>query len=217
MRASLVVPASGSHSTPTSHAAVHRVPDARHHAIGAVLDIGADGILVPHVLTADSTRAIARAARFAPDGDRSLHNGVRAARYGAEADYFIAANTRTAVLVMCEDAQAVAAIDELVAVPGVDAIFVGPLDLSASMGFVGRPSAPAVQTAIAHVKSVADARRVAFSLMVGTPADARAHLDAGARMVLLSLDTALFLGALRTARDAVFPEHATRPVRVEGY
>ncbi len=197
--------------------AVVRVPESRPQAIGAVLDIGADGILVPHVVSGEGTSAIVAAARFAPAGTRSLHNGVRAARYGADADYFTAANLRTAVIVMCEDAEAVAAIEDLAAAPGADAIFVGPLDLSASLGYVGEPGHPDVVATIRRVLGVADAAGKAGSLMAADPADARRWLDGGARMVLVSVDTAMFLGALRSARDAVFPEHATRPVRVAGY
>lgn len=197
--------------------AVVRVPEDRPQTIGAVLDIGADGILVPHVVSGEATSRIVAAARFAPEGTRSLHNGVRAARYGADADYFVAANTRTAVLVMCEDAQAVAVIDDLVSVDGVDAVFVGPLDLSASMGHVGRPDHPDVRAAVTSVLARAVRAGKAGSLMAGSPAEARGWLDSGVAMVLCSVDTAMFLRALRDAHDATLPERAVGPAEAPGY
>lgn len=197
--------------------AVVRVPEARPQTIGAFLDIGADGILVPHVVSGAATARIVAAARFAPEGTRSLHNGVRAARYGADADYFTAANTRTAVLVMCEDREAVAAIDELVAVPGTDAVFVGPLDLSASMGHVGQSDHPEVRAAVRAVLDSAARAGKAGSLMAGSPEQAREWLDAGAAMVLCSVDTAMFLRALRDAHDATLPERASGSDPVGGY
>lgn len=197
--------------------AVVRVPELRHQTIGAVLDIGADGIIVPHVVSGDATERIAAAARFAPDGTRSLHNGVRAARYGADPDYFTAANLRTAVIVMCEDKEAVEHIDDLVAVEGVDAIFVGPLDLSASMGFVGDPANPVVVETITSVLATADRAGIAGSLMAGTPEESRRWLDGGARMTLCSVDTALILRALRAARDGAFPERADSTGLAKGY
>ncbi|WP_051215687.1 HpcH/HpaI aldolase family protein [Granulicoccus phenolivorans] len=196
--------------------AVVRVPELRPHAIGAVLDIGADGILVPHVLSGDATAQVVAAARFAPEGTRSLHNGVRAARYGADPDYFAAANRRTAVLVMCEDIEAVRAIDDLIAVPGADAIFVGPLDLSASMGYVGQPNHPEVVDTVRSVLGQATNAGKAGSLMVSTAQQARDLLDAGARMVLVSVDTAMILEAFTRTRAAVFPEDPV-PRRGPGY
>lgn len=123
--------------------AVVRVPELRAQAISAALDAGADAVLVPHVRDGAEAAAAAQACRF-PQGIRSVHGAVPASRYGFRPDYLRAANADTACIVMCEDAQALENIDAIAGAPGVDAVFVGSYDLSASIGYVGEPGHEAV-------------------------------------------------------------------------
>lgn len=119
--------------------------------IQQVLDRGAMGVQVPHVVTAEDARAAVRAVKYHPLGQRSLAAGTRAARYdahGSMADYVRAANDATLVAVQIEDREALANLDAIVAVEGIDVFFVGPSDLSQSMGHPGNPKATAVAEAI---------------------------------------------------------------------
>lgn len=186
-------------------AAVVRVAELRAQVIAAALDAGADGVLVPHVRTADDAREAVAATRFPPAGRRSVHGAVRAARYGATTDHLAASDARCAVLVMCEDADALEVIDDIVGVDGLDGVFVGSFDLSASMGFLGRPAHPEVAAATKRVFAAAERAGIAASLMSPTPDAAAGWFEAGARMVVAGVDTALFRGAVASAVEQARP------------
>jgi 4-hydroxy-2-oxoheptanedioate aldolase len=141
-------------------------------AIAPLLDRGAMGVQVPHVNDAGDARRAVEAVKFYPQGKRGMAAGTRPSRYGLSgsvAAYAEQANRETLVCVQLEDFEAIQNADEILAVDGVDVFFVGPSDLSQSMGFVGRPDAP-------EVKSVIDAtlaKIVAAGKIAGMPATAR--------------------------------------------
>lgn len=170
---------------------IARVPELRAQAISAALDAGADGVLVPHVRDAAEARAAVDACRFPPEGIRSVHGAVPAARYGFRPDYLSAANTDSACIVMCEDAQALEHLDEVVAVPGLDAVFVGSFDLSASMGHVGQPGHEAVVAASRRVLQAASGAGIAMGVMAAEPGATPSWFEAGARFVAAGVDTAM--------------------------
>jgi 2-keto-3-deoxy-L-rhamnonate aldolase RhmA len=141
-----------------------------------VLDRGVMGVQVPHVNTAADARAVIEAVKFHPLGKRGLAAGTRAAVYDAHgtlADFVKAANEATLIAVQLEDREAIENIDELLAVDGIDVFFIGPSDLSQSMGFPGNPKAPPVAEAI----DSSFRKMVAAGRTPGTPATAEA-LDA---------------------------------------
>ena len=116
-----------------------------------VLDRGVMGVQVPHVNTGADARRVLEAVKYHPLGSRSLAAGTRAAVYdshGTLADYVAAANNETLVAVQLEDREAIDNIDELLKVDNIDVFFIGPSDLSQSMGHPGNPKAPAVAEAI---------------------------------------------------------------------
>ena len=116
-----------------------------------VMDRGAHGVQVPHVNTADDARAAVAAVKFHPQGKRSLALGTRASfyGYGGTVGAFIEhANRETLVCLQIEDEAALANVDEILQVDDVDVFFIGPSDLSQSMGFPGNPKAPEVAQAI---------------------------------------------------------------------
>lgn len=111
-----------------------RVPANRHDHIKRVLDNGAYGIVVPMVNTVEEARAAVAAAKYPPQGNRSVGGGAHALNFGTSSnDYYKHANEEILVILQCEHIQAVEAAEEIFAVPGIDAIFVGPNDLAASM------------------------------------------------------------------------------------
>ena len=120
-------------------------------AIGQLMDRGVMGVQVPHVNTADDAQRAVQAVKYHPLGERGLAAGVRSASYGygmSMSEYAEHANNETLVCVQLEEAEAVKNVNEIVQVPGVDVFFVGPSDLSQSLGYPGRPDAPEVRQAM---------------------------------------------------------------------
>jgi len=130
---------------------VVRVPWNDTVTIKRVLDVGATTLMVPFVQSADEAERAVAAARYPPEGVRGVAGGSRASKFGTVADYLRTANRGIAVIVQLETAQAVGQIEAIAAVAGVDALFLGPADLSASMGYVGQFTHPAVMEAMTHV------------------------------------------------------------------
>lgn len=125
--------------------------------IQAVMDRGVAGVQIPHVNTAEDARRAVAAVKFGPGAARGLAAGTRPDRWGLGArmpDFTAQANAHSLVCVQIEHAEAVANAAEIVAVEGIDVFFIGPSDLSQSMGFPGNPKAPPVATAIADTLRV---------------------------------------------------------------
>src|SRR5207253_10336895 len=139
--------------------ALARVPSNRHDHIKRVLDNGAHGIVVPMVNSREEALAAVAAAKFPPTGNRSVGGNVHALNFGATAsDYFARANDEILVILQCEHIDAVESADAIFSVPGIDAIFVGPNDLAASMRSPdGRP--PSAEERARVWKRIRDACR----------------------------------------------------------
>ena len=147
-----------------------------------VLDRGVLGVQVPHVNTVAQAREVVQAVKFHPAGRRGLAAGTRAARYdahGSLAEYVKAANDATLIAAQIEDAEAVENLDALLGVEGIDVFFIGPSDLSQSMGHPGNPKAPPVAKAIEESL----ARMRAAGRTPGMPATAENVRDAVAKGV----------------------------------
>ena len=129
-----------------------------------VMDRGAAGVQVPHVRSAEDARRAVEAVKYHPVGGRGLAVGTRSSGYGfsrSMTDYASAANDETLVCVQLEDAEAIENADEILAVDGVDVFFIGPSDLSQSMGHPGNPKAPEVRAAIdATLEKIVAAGRI---------------------------------------------------------
>lgn len=178
----------GAHGVPC----VVRPPNHSETEIKRALDVGAAGILVPQVNTAEQAAAIVAAAKFPPMGRRGV--GVsRANGYGYGVGPYVArANEETAVIVQAEHIDAVRQIEEIVKVPGLDAIFVGPYDLSASMGKVGQLDDPEVVAAVAHVAKTALAAGLALGYFATSPSAVAPRIAEGFTLLACGVDT-LFL------------------------
>jgi 2-keto-3-deoxy-L-rhamnonate aldolase RhmA len=171
--------------------------------IKRVLDLHCDGVILPHVSDPDAARAAVDAAHYPPRGTRSF--GVsRAHAYGARIEHAMRhASDETAVVVQIEDVRAVERVDEIVAVPGIDAALVGPFDLSGSMGRLGETSHPDVVKAIERVAAVCAARGVAAGIFAPSLEQARAYLGMGYRLVALGVDAMILLRAATELRGAL--------------
>ena len=170
---------------------VVRVADGHEATIKKALDIGAAGIVVPMVNSASQARAIVQFAKYPPLGVRGV-GIVRAQGYGfGFADYVKTANERTAVIVQCEHVAAVEAIDAIAAVAGVDAIFVGPYDLSGSMGRLGDVEHPDILAALAKVRDACKRAGRALGIYVANAERARAFAAEGYSLIAVGIDAQL--------------------------
>jgi 2-keto-3-deoxy-L-rhamnonate aldolase RhmA len=157
--------------------------------IKQILDLGAEGLIVPEVDDAASCAAAVAAARYPPRGRRGF-GPRRAARLdGGRQAYLARADEEVAVLVMIESAAAVASIDAILKTPGLDGIMVGPADLAASMGHLGDPSHADVRAAIVEVRDACERHRVPFGIFAATEQAAREWAAEGARFMTIGADT----------------------------
>lgn len=174
---------------------VVRVPVAEERSIKKVLDVGADGIIVPAVNTAEKAAEVVRLARYAPDGERGV-GLARAHGYGNNfQQYLQSANDNIAVIVQVEHIDAVQNIESIVRVEGVDAVFIGPYDLSASMGKMGQVDDSEVVEAIEHVMKTCQAANLSLGYF-GVSANAvRPYLERGFTLIVVGVDVGFLAGA----------------------
>ena len=180
---------------PASHA-VARVPigtgDVGTTLIKQYLDIGVQTLLVPMVDTPDQAAQVVRAAKYPPEGVRGMGSALaRSSRWQGYPHYVKEANAQVCVLVQAETVEAMRHLAAIATTPGVDGVFIGPADLSASMGHPGNPGHPDVQAAI-H-EGIARIRRAgkAPGILATSEAQARQWLAAGALFVAVGIDTML--------------------------
>ena len=179
---------------------VVRVPVAEETPIKKVLDLGAAGIIAPQVNTAEHAARVVRYARYQPLGERGV--GIaRAHGYGFRFEEYVqSANDSVSVVVQAEHIEAVGNIDSIVQVDGVDAVLLGPYDLSASLGKMGQVHDPVVTGAIDRVTAACDQAGMPLGYF-GVTADAvRQYMSRGYSLLVAAADT-VFLGA--AARDMI--------------
>ena len=169
--------------------------------IKRLLDAGFHNFLIPFVQSADEARAAVAATRYPPQGVRGLSVSQRNNKYGTVKDYFKIVNDNIAVMVQIETMTAVNAIDEICGVDGVDGIFIGPGDLSTTMGHIGNPLHPEVQAAMQKVYASAKAHGKPVGILAPVEADARRYLEMGATFVAVGSDLGVFRNATQALRD----------------
>jgi 2-keto-3-deoxy-L-rhamnonate aldolase RhmA len=174
-------------------ACIVRVPEGREVPIKKALDLGAAGIIVPQVNTAEQAADVVRFARYAPDGARGV-GLARAHGYGMRfKEYVESANEQIAVVVQAEHARAVDNIEAIVRVPGVDAVLLGPYDLAASLGKMGKVDDPVVFAAIQRVTDECVAAGMPLGYFGVTAAAVKPYVERGYTLIVAGVDT-LFLG-----------------------
>jgi 2-dehydro-3-deoxyglucarate aldolase len=166
-----------------------------------VLDLGAHGIIVPQVNTPEQAASVVRWARYAPEGARGV--GLACAHgYGVTfAEYLSAANREIAVIVQAEHIQAVEHIEAIVRVPGVDAVQLGPYDLSASLGRMGQVDDPAVVAAIDRVIGACQAVGMPVGCFGIDAAAVQPFLARGCTLIVAGVDTLFLAGGATRLLD----------------
>lgn len=165
--------------------------------IKKALDTGASGVMIPQVNSAEDARKAVRFCKYPPQGGRSV--GLwRAQGYGVRlAQYLAEANRQTAVIVQVEHIQAVHNLEAILAVEGIDAVLVGPYDLSASMDHMGQVEHPDVQAAIQRVRQACQSQGMPLGIFATTAERARAYIQEGYRLVAVSGDMLMLDSAAR--------------------
>ena len=158
-------------------------------AIKRVLDAGAMGVMIPMVNTAYEASQAVSFCKYAPAGVRGLGAG-RASLYGVRlAEYMEIANDQVLVMLQAEHRDAIKNIDEILAVPGIDVIFVGPYDLACSMGYASQPGHPDVEAAIASVLAAAQRAGVVPGIFCMDPQTAKRRAEQGFKFIGFGIDS----------------------------
>jgi 2-dehydro-3-deoxyglucarate aldolase len=188
-----------------------RVSAAAEVPIKKALDIGAAGIIVPQVNSAAQAEQVVRLAKYATAGVRGVGVG-RAHGYGLQmAAYLASANERVAVIIQAEHIDAVTNIEAIVQVAGIDAVLIGPYDLSASVGRMGQLDHPDVTQAIDHVTMVCRAAGVRLGAF-GVSAEAiRPYLDRGYTLIVAGVDTMLLGQAAKALLTTIKGHRSSAP------
>ena len=188
---------------------VVRVPWNDTITVKRVLDAGAQTLLFPFVQNAAEAAQAVASTRYAPEGVRGMAGMSRASRFGTTPDYFRVANQSVGVVVQLETPQSIARLEEIAAVPGVDALFVGPGDLSGSMGHAGNLTHPDVMTLMTDAARRARAVGKPIGTVGGTPEVVTRYRAAGYDFVAVASDLGLLMrgaqapvAALRTGGEA---------------
>ncbi|WP_209424372.1 4-hydroxy-2-oxoheptanedioate aldolase [Pararhodobacter sp. SW119] len=185
-------------------APVVRLPVGEVWMIKQALDIGAQTLLIPMVESADQAQALVRATRYPPAGVRGVGAALaRASRFSAAEDYLARADDQVCLLLQVESRAGLEALDTILAVEGVDGVFIGPADLAADMGFLGQSYAPEVMEAIADAIARIRKAGVAAGILSLDPAEARHWIGHGANFVAVGIDVVVLARSLR-ALSATF-------------
>lgn len=167
------------------------------------LDAGAQTLLLPLVDDAVQAAALVRAMRYPPQGIRGVAASLaRAARWNGVPDYVKQADAEACLVVQVETRQGLENLDAILAVDGVDAVFIGPADLAASLGHLGEPSHPQVRAAIEDALPRIAAAGKAAGIFVTDPALAARYRALGASFIAVGGDTTLLRGAAVKLADA---------------
>lgn len=169
--------------------------------IKRLLDIGFYNFMIPLVDSAEDAQRAVAATRYPPAGIRGVSVSHRSNMFGTVPDYFSVINDNISVAVQIETVNAVRDIDRICGVDGVDAIFVGPSDLSAALGHLGKPNLPEVQETIRTLFDRARANGKASGILAPVEADARRYLEMGATLVAVGSDLGLFRAATQALCD----------------
>ncbi|MBN2452596.1 MAG: aldolase [Lentisphaeria bacterium] len=193
-------------------AAMIRVHANEDAAILRALDLGAQGVHVPHIDSAAAAERALRACRFHPDGSRGVCRFVRAAEYThvPKAEHFARSNDRVVPVLHIEGVAGIDALPAILDVDGHGVIFLGPYDLSQSCGVPGEVHHPDVVARMRRAVDLARSRRVAVGTFVDTVEDGRRWLELGVQYVCVSVDVGIFYDAcvalVRGLQAQGFPE-----------
>ena len=174
-----------------------RAGEINETGISHPLDVGVAGVQVPQVNSLDDAKRVVELARYAPRGKRGVCRFVRAARYSDmnRVDYFREANKTLVVLQL--EGSAINAYKEVVKLEDVDVFFIGPYDISQTLGLTGQVDAPEVQAKVQEIISIIRSAGKAAGVFADTPEQARRWIEAGCQYIAYSVDYGIFVDACK--------------------
>ncbi len=181
-------------------AVYYRLTEPSPKDAAQAMDQAVDGVIIPQVNNACQVLPIIKACRFSPLGERGVHPAVRAANYGLRPreDYLQNANRESVIIAQVEGEAAMHDLPNILGCAGLDAIFVGPYDLSQSLGIPGQVDHPQVQSALAEIAKTAKQHRIPFGTFAGTASAIASAKTLGYSFMGVSIDTLLISQAMHT-------------------
>jgi len=179
-----------------------RVSGNNHNLIGSALDAGALGVQVPNISSAEEAKTAIDAARFYPIGNRGVCRFVSAASYGEKdkAEYFTESNKNLLIL-QVEGKEGVENLQEILSLKGFDILFIGPYDLSQSLGFPGQISHPKVKKEIMKIKDMAKSKNIRLGSFADTKETYQFLVNNGFDYIAYSVDINLFINGLKNLKS----------------
>lgn len=179
--------------------AVNSVVRLQDHDVGdikRVLDVGAQTLLIPMVDSAEQAEQLVKAVRYPPKGIRGMGGGLtRATRWGSIKDYLQHADENICLVLQIESTEGISDLDSITQVDGVDAVFIGPADLAAAMGYIGQPGHPEVCKVVEQSIQRVHELGKPVGVYCGDPKQAERYQQMGASFFLIAADTLLLKGA----------------------
>ncbi|MDK4742153.1 4-hydroxy-2-oxoheptanedioate aldolase [Rhizobium sp. CNPSo 3464] len=196
----------------TASHAVIRPPIGETWIIKQMLDIGAQTLLIPMVDSKEMAEAMVRAVRYPPHGVRGVGAALaRASAFNRIPDYLPTANDEICLLLQVENRAGLAALDDIASTEGVDGIFIGPADLAADMGYLGKPGAPEVQAEVEKALAKIQSHGKAAGILIGDLSLAKRYLELGATFVAIGNDVTLLANATTKLLDDFKKADAAKP------
>ena len=195
-----------------------RLPAGETWLIKQILDTGAQTLLIPMVESVEEAQALVKAVRYPPHGVRGVGAALgRASQFSRIGDYVETANEQICLIVQIESRAGLKALDDIAALDGIDALFIGPSDLAADMGYLGQPGHPEVTAAItdafARIKKAGKAR----GIMTLDLAQARRYREMGADFMAIGTDVTVLVSATSKLREDFLAGGNAEAKPVSGY
>ena len=174
-----------------------RVKEGCESVMGEALDIGAGGLQIPQITTKAEAEAVINRVKFHPNGQRGVCRFVRAADYSAKDrfEYFKDAN-KSIIILQIEGKDGIENIDDILSVSGIDVIFVGPYDLSQSLGLTGQVDHPLVEEKMLEIAKKCREKNITAGTFTDTPENAEKWRNNGVKYISYSVDTGIFYNAV---------------------
>ena len=189
-----------------------RVKEISRAAILKLLDVGAQGLIIPQVNTVEEAEKIVEYGKYMPMGKRGVAtaagSGFWFEDYASQGmpHYFQVSNRETMLIPQCETLGCLEHVEEILAIDGIDGIFLGPFDLSAAMGIPGEFHRPEFQDALRHVQRACAAAGKPSMIYAADEAAARRGFQMGYNSVTYAMDAVLLVNAYKAARNAIMGE-----------
>jgi len=177
-----------------------RVSDDNPTSVSKVLEYGAQGVVVPHVGSRAEAEGAVRNAHYPPVGVRGAAPSIRAAHYGQTPwpDYLARAREETIVVLQIEGHEGIQNLDAIMAVAGVDVLFVGPFDLSTVLGISGQLDHPLLLDTVGEIVQRARANRIAVGIWMPTPEQAGRWIERGVQLITVASNDLIFMEGCRS-------------------